>query len=473
MPYDLAHIAARAFNTPLLIHPRKAEVIASVLAERIGVAPMIDLQAANAEREAGRHNMLDRFDGEPRGPKIKTRYGDEYIQTRYLYRDSVALITVEGTLVNRGAWIGADSGLTSYEGVTAQLASAAADRDVNTIIIDGDTPGGEASGAFEMGDFVAKVAKEKTVIAFVNGMAASAGYAMFSGASRIITIPSGWSGSIGVVMLHLDRSKQLERQGIKPTLIFAGDHKVDGNPFEPLPEEVRAEFQRELTGMYDMFVGLVARGRPNMSEAQVRATQARTFMGQDAVDVGLADEVATFSGDVLAEISRGSTGRLLSSSRGNSMKTYTEAEFNAAIDAARTTAHAGGVTEGKQAGFAEAKALAETTQAKAISDAVAGAVGTAQTAEQTRVAGILDHADAKGREATARQLAFKTRMSVDEAAAFLKEVPAASSEKTLKEQMAGQRQPDVGADGGTRAEDMSAFEKGAAEAAVLLGVKKK
>ena len=135
MSRDLAHIATRAFETPLLLHPRKAEVIASVLAERIGsFAPMIDVTAARAEAEdakAGRSQMLDRFDGERRGPKVTNAYGDSYTQTRYLYRSGAALVTVEGSLVNRGAWIGANmSGLTSYEGTMAQLASAAADPDV-------------------------------------------------------------------------------------------------------------------------------------------------------------------------------------------------------------------------------------------------------------------------------------------------------------------------------------------------------
>ena len=44
---------------------------------------------------------------------------------------------------------------------------------------------------------------------------------------------------------------------------------------------------------YDQFVGVVAEGRAGrMTEAQVRATEARVYLGADAIDIGLADRVA-------------------------------------------------------------------------------------------------------------------------------------------------------------------------------------
>ena len=450
---DLAHIAARAFNTPLLIHPRKAEVIASVLAERIGVAPMVDIAAAQAAGDPhahvdGRHNMLDRFDGERRGPKVTNAYGDTFTQNRYLYRDGMALVTVEGTLVNRGAWIGADmSGMTSYEGIAAQLASAAADRDVDEIVIDIESGGGEAVGAFEMADFVRGIAAEKPVTAVVNGMAASAAYALASGATRIVTAPSGISGSIGVVLLHLDRSKQLDKQGVKPTLIFAGDHKVDGNPFEALSPDVRADLQAEIDTLYGMFVATVASGRPRMNAESIRATQARTFIGAEAVAVGLADDIGT-----LADVASGlmsNRARALPSRR-TSMTTNTDtvarADHDTALSAARTDSHAAGVAAGA-------------------------------SAERTRIAAILDGENAKGRETLARHFAFQTDMATTAANAALGAAPIAAAapivavvDKTAAGAalLAAVPRPDVKPDTG-HATEMTDAQKGAAEARALLG----
>jgi signal peptide peptidase SppA len=391
MRRNLAQIALAAFETPLLLHPRKAEVIASVLAEHMdNVTPMLDVASAKAEAEAaraGRSQMLDRFDGERRGPRIKDAYGDTYVQTRYLFKDGLALVTVEGSLVNRGAWIGASSGLVSYEGVMAQLASAAADRDVERIILDLESPGGEAVGAFEMADFVRSIAAEKPVIALVNGMAASAAYGMASGGTTIITTPSGISGSIGVVMLHLDQSRKLDKMGVTPTLIYAGGHKVDGNPFAPLPDNVRADLQAEVDQLYSMFVATVALGRRGLSEEAIRATEARTFIGKDAVDVGLADDVGTLGDLVSTLVAAGRAGRTFS--KGLNMSTPTQPAAEAGISQAE-----------HEAALASARVAAR-------------AEGVAS--ERARIGAILGHANAQGRDSLAQHFAFKTEMPAEAA----------------------------------------------------------
>ena len=116
--------------------------------------------------------------------------------------EGIAVITVTGTLINRGAWVGASSGETSYEGIKYQVAAATADPRARAIIIDIESPGGEAVGAFEAADVIRQAAKVKPVVAVVNGMMASAAYALGSAATKIVTTPTGLSGSIGVVMLH-------------------------------------------------------------------------------------------------------------------------------------------------------------------------------------------------------------------------------------------------------------------------------
>ena len=148
------------------------------------------------------------------------------------------MITITGSLVNRGAWIGANSGLTSYEGIKKQLADAVADDRVKAIVLDIESPGGLAVGAFETAAAVRDALAVKPVTAIVNGMAASAAYAIASGAGKIVSIESGISGSIGVRLIHLDNSRKLDREGVTPTIISAGDGKADANPFQPLTGEV-------------------------------------------------------------------------------------------------------------------------------------------------------------------------------------------------------------------------------------------
>lgn len=388
MPHYL-RIAAKVFDRPLMILPSQAQAVGDFLAARIhgGEAP-----AYEAKRRAP---AASRFEGESVG------IGDpeEGFWTEFYRRiGSVALVTVEGELVNRGAWIGASSGLTSYEGVMAQLTRAANDEKVRNIVIDGDTPGGEAVGAMEFAAFIRKINGIKPVTTIANGMLASAGYAMAAGAGRIVTIPSGIVGSIGVVMLHLDQSARLAEAGVKPTLVFAGAHKVDGNPFEALPASVRDDLQAEVDGFYQQFIASVAVGRPGLSEAAIRATEARVYVGEDAVKAGLADGVSTLD-ELVAELNRSGARALPTSPRGNLMtdKIYTQAEF----DAARTEGHAAGkaegTTEGRTAALADVAAITGSDEAKgreaqALVFALEGIAPTAATkalAASPKVAGGL------------------------------------------------------------------------------------
>src|SRR6266404_8537737 len=232
----LARIAERVLNRPLLVHPDKLPIVIGILEGRIPLGDISDLRRA---AESNIDQMPDAARAIMRGPHpgasrfvgdSAERDANGRAVSNLPYRrtsEGVAVITITGSLVNRGAWIGSDSGETSYEGIKHQIAVAAADPKTRAILLDIESPGGEAVGAFEAADAVRAAAKMKPVTAVVNGMAASAAYALASGASKIITTPTGLAGSIGVVMMHADYSRFLDAKGVTPTLIFAGSHKVD------------------------------------------------------------------------------------------------------------------------------------------------------------------------------------------------------------------------------------------------------
>ena len=91
----------------------------------------------------------------------------------------------------------------------------------------------------------ARCARQKPLWAVADGMSASAGYLGGSAADRLYVTGTGYAGSIGVVMRHVDVSGAMAQDGIRVTHIYAGDHKIDGNQFEPLPAAVRADFRRD------------------------------------------------------------------------------------------------------------------------------------------------------------------------------------------------------------------------------------
>ena len=417
---SLAQIAGRVLNRPLLLHPDKADLILHVLQGRIGIEP---LQAIMPE--------TNRFVGTYR--RDNGGVGSMRVE------NGVAILPIVGSLVNRGAWIGASSGLVSYEGIAAQLREAEADPDVRAILLDIDSPGGEATGMFVTAKQVSAVNKTKPVVAFVNDVAASAAYGIASAASEIIVSPTSMVGSIGVVLTHLDRSGELEDRGVKPTLIHAGAHKVDGHPFGPLSDDVRADLQAEVMKIYDQFVGLVAEGRTGRISAEaIRATEARTYLGADAIVQGLADRMASLE-EVIGALSQPPSGASPQRKGGSMTKTtqseapasdvsaISPADLQAAVEAARTEAHAAGVTAGK----AEATA---------------------------RIKAILTAPETEGREAQALVLALETEMTAADAAKVLAASPKAASSASIADRAA--QETELGAE--TPADHRNRSERNAA-----------
>ena len=285
-----AQIAQRAFNTPLMVDPAKALAFLSGLGPRI-TGQDITFQGLEVD-------TADQV--EAKMPARASLFGNDLAQRHqrngsqpFAVVEGIAVIEIAGTLVHRGAWIGQSSGLTSYEGIAAQLQAASADPAVRGIALDIDSFGGEVAGAFDLADRIRSALAQKSVQAFVAEHALSAGYVLASQADRIILPRTGAVGSIGVVALHTDMSGALDQKGIAVTLIHAGIHKIDANPYQPLPEAVHDQMQRELEVVRFLFAETVAAGRGDrLSHAAALATEAAVFRGADAIAAGLADELA-------------------------------------------------------------------------------------------------------------------------------------------------------------------------------------
>ena len=285
-----AQIAQRAFNTPLLVEPSKAMAFLSGLGPRI-TGRKLRLIGLEVAPEDMAHAALP-----ARAGILTNGIAEQYQrdgQTPFCLQDGVAVIEVSGVLVHRGAWIGQSSGQTSYEGIAAQLAAAASDPAVRGIALEIDSFGGEVAGVFDLADAIRSARAAKPVWAFVAEHAFSAGYALASQADRIILPRTGAVGSIGVVVMHADLSGQLSDAGVTVTLIHSGAHKVDGNPYAPLPDPVRARIQSEIDSIRSLFAETVAAGRGRRMTAEAAlATEAECYRGAEAVAVGLADEVS-------------------------------------------------------------------------------------------------------------------------------------------------------------------------------------
>ena len=203
------HLAARVFNTPLLIHPQKLDAIIAGLGGRLldtdlsGVAHAVQASALPAELFSTR------------------RVEDKDRRPGYAIIDGVAVIYASGVLAHRGRFVMASSDrILGYNDLAAALEMAQADTDVHAVLQVFDTPGGEAQGAFEYHDRLREVRGNKPVWGIADGLAASAGYLAAAGLEHFAITRTGYAGSIGVVMRHVDLSQALAQEGIRVTHIY-------------------------------------------------------------------------------------------------------------------------------------------------------------------------------------------------------------------------------------------------------------
>lgn len=275
---SLVHLASRIFNSPLAIWQKKGDVILHLLGPRLGISelPSVDASLLTVEPRADRFGASG---GNRDAPYAVTK-------------DGIAVCDISGTLVRRATGLDALSGLASYETIEAELVGALQDANVKGILMCCDSPGGEVGGLFDLVDKLVSLKGSKPMHAAVSEMACSAMYAIASVCDQITVTQTAAAGSIGVYALHVDQSGLNKEMGLKYTYIFAGAHKVDGNPNEPLTDEIKSEFQSEIDRTYGMFVDVVSKNR-KMSAQKVRDTEARVYYGADGIAAGLVDAVGT------------------------------------------------------------------------------------------------------------------------------------------------------------------------------------
>lgn len=185
-------------------------------------------------------------------------------------------------------------GGASTEGIARAFREFMADDAIGKIVFDIDSPGGTAAGVSELANEIRAARGVKPTVAVANSMSASAAYWPFTGVDAFYAAPGALVGSIGVYAMHVDYSEHLAQEGVKPTFIAAGEHKVEGNEFEPLADDARAHIQSIVDDTYAQFVADVAKGR-GVSEATVRNSygKGRVLTAKQAKAAGMIDGIYT------------------------------------------------------------------------------------------------------------------------------------------------------------------------------------
>lgn len=210
-------------------------------------------------------------------------------------RDKVALIDLSGVIMNSSGWQLFGEGDNPVSRFQEQLDRARRDSAVKAVILRVNSPGGTVVASELMHAELLHFRKstDKPVIALFMDVAASGGYYVACACDEIVAQPSTVTGSIGVIMQMFDVSGTMKMIGVQGDAITSGAFKDAGSPFRPMRPEERAHFQTLVDSMYEKFVKVVAAGRPNLKEEDVRRlADGRVWTADQAVAIGLVDRVA-------------------------------------------------------------------------------------------------------------------------------------------------------------------------------------
>lgn len=282
-------------------------------------------------------------------------------------RDGVAVVPVTGPIFRYANLFTEISGAVSTEALATDIQRALDDPSVNAIVINADSPGGEATGINELGDLIYNARARKRIVTYVGGMAASAMYWIGSAAGEVVIDDTAQLGSVGVVMsLH----QRAEREGSRSWEIVS-TNAPNKRP-DPNTEAGRAQLQSRVDELASVFLDKVARNR-GIPRDQVndRFRQGGMATGSLAVEAGMADRLGSLE-TLIAELAGTASPASAPQRRRTMTIVRTTAELHAAIDAG---------TDPKQIAIAEPEKTDTEAQQKTAAD-------KATAAERERCKGI-------------------------------------------------------------------------------------
>lgn len=233
-------------------------------------------------------------------------------------RGDVVVVNARGPLMHH-----VDTWCDSYDAIKARVAEALAARP-RVVVLAIDSPGGLVSGCFDTADEIRALAKAAGVslMAYVDGHACSAAYALACAASVIVVPPTGVVGSIGCIAEIVSLATADAAMGVERRIVVSGARKPDGNPGAPITDGAVAAMQAQVDRLAGLFFEHVAAVRPSTVD-ELRALEAGVFVGADAVPLGLADAVMGLD-EMVAAFAAGTIGSAARPAMNEEQKTMSD-----------------------------------------------------------------------------------------------------------------------------------------------------
>lgn len=203
--------------------------------------------------------------------------GDDSSST-FSFGKNVGLVTIEGTIF-------------SSDQTIEDLETFRKDDDIKGVVVRVESPGGSVAASQEIYEAIKKLSATKPAVVSMGSVAASGGYYVSCGATRVIANPGTVTGSIGVRMEHVMLRDLLEWAKIHHETLKSGEYKDIGTFDRPMTPEERAIIEAVLKDLHGQFKEAVAASRKLDIATVDGFADGRVFSGKTALEMGLVDEL--------------------------------------------------------------------------------------------------------------------------------------------------------------------------------------
>ncbi len=210
------------------------------------------------------------------------------------HKDKVALLYAEGTIKEKGS--STIPGMPSDETVineelAVQIRKLQFDESVKAVVLRVNSPGGSAYISEQIWKAVVDLKAVKPIVISMGNLAASGGYYISCGASKIFAEPTTLTGSIGVYGMFPNFSGILGKIGVTTDIVKTNTYSDLGDDLRPMREDEKALIQKSVESTYALFLKRCAEGRGKTVEEINVIGQGRVWSGEQGVELGLVDEL--------------------------------------------------------------------------------------------------------------------------------------------------------------------------------------
>lgn len=276
MKSNLIRVAQALYCEPWLIRPEMHAVLRDIVADHM----------SGGAAERARRSMGENLGASRHIAAYNSQMEQGAPNPPYDVIDGVAMIPLMGVIGHRLGGMEKSSGAMDVLDFIGACAKAADDSRVRAVVLHIDSPGGSVGGVADAAAAVERLRAVKPVIAYADGMMASAAYWIGAAADMVYAGTFSSVGSVGVYIALLDQSAAYANAGVKVEMFKSGDYKGMGTQGTALTEAQRAHLQERVDALGAAFRGYVQKMRKGISAEHL---DGRDFLGAEAVKLGFAD----------------------------------------------------------------------------------------------------------------------------------------------------------------------------------------